>query len=238
MRCWHLWLGGLLLLVYIATLSAINVYCLSSGFEDDLERTAEAILAVTDLSEVSAQRVAQLQSAHEVAELFRALSTHHLSVEPRGSFAGASVPVGVTSLAGASLITKYGMGFGGYGGWAGKWFDESNATAGSNMFGKMYTRARPFRVERRHVSAFDGLPATQLNYEITDLAPLRMMRDEVRCFRGLGGMSICLGFGGLTLTGGVINGSPFVLSRLSEHAQTLPQSPGSAGASASDADEL
>ena len=99
-RCWHLWLGGLLLLVYIAILSAINVYSLSSGFEDDLERTAEAILAVTDLSEVSAQRVAQLQSAHEVAELFRALSTHHLSVEPRGSFAGASVPVGVTSLAG------------------------------------------------------------------------------------------------------------------------------------------
>ena len=64
MRCWHLWLGGLLLLVYIAILSAINVYSLSSGFEDDLERTAEAILAVTDLSEVSAQRVAQLQSAH------------------------------------------------------------------------------------------------------------------------------------------------------------------------------
>ena len=223
-------------MVYIAILSAINVYSLSSGFEDDLERTAEAILAVTNLSEVSAQRVAQLQSAHEVAELFRALGTHHLSVEPRGSFAGASVSVGVTSLAGASLITKYGMGFGGYGDWAGKWFDESNATAGGNLFGSMYTRARRFRVERRYASAFDGLPATQLNYDITDLAPLRMMRDEVRCFKGLGGLSTCVGFGGFTLTGGVLNGSPFVLSRLSKPAHTLPQS--ADGARARDADEL
>ena len=116
MNTMQLWHAGPLLLAYVAVLTGINVYSLNFGFDgDDLERTAEAILGVTDLSEVSAQRVARLQSAREVAELFRALGHHQLSVEPLGSFAGASVPVGVTALAGASLITKYGMGYGGYG---------------------------------------------------------------------------------------------------------------------------
>ena len=53
MNTMQLWHAGPLLLAYVAILTGINVYSLNFGFDgDDLERTAEAILGVTDLSEV------------------------------------------------------------------------------------------------------------------------------------------------------------------------------------------
>ena len=113
-----------------------------------------------------------------LAQLYRALGA--AGEQPHGAYAGASLPVGVTWLAGSGLITRYGMSYGtGLGAWAGKFIGDD--TQGANIFALAsrhgQARARPYNIVRRHRSAFDGLPTTLLDYSSTDLVILSRSRS-------------------------------------------------------------
>jgi hypothetical protein len=161
----------------------------------DCARPAEAISAELSLS--------------DAIQLFRALGNNPV-IHPKGEYRGVSLPLGVTWLAGATVITKYIMGHGGHGAWVGKDIEGQQ-----NLFSntpESISYARPFTANKAHLSAFDGKPATLLDYSTTDSISFSIMRDEIRCFTP----DHCIGFGGFTLMNGVKNGSPFLLFRTSE----------------------
>ena len=204
--------------LYLVTIAVLNYRALNPL---DDKRPAAAVLGVTTLLEAKRANVLKL-SLPQVALLFRALAYENATAEPRGVFRGEQIDLGLTWLAGAGVITRYGMGIcngactpgqSHLGPWVGKWFDEHNSTVGGNLFqqqGRTMSRARPFRVVRSHPSEMDGRGVTQLDYRWVDLPLLGFMRDEVRCVHA----DLCLGFGGFTIAGGIrISGSPFLLHR-------------------------
>lgn len=225
------------LLLFLGVLTALNFHALNRPYYGN---SAASVLGMSGLSWARREDVLKL-SLTELAQLFRALGRDPVKLEPRGVFHGEQLNLGVTWLAGAGLITNYGMGicYGAcadgqahLGPWVGKWFDDEDPAAGGNLFqqpGGAATKARPFRVERAHLSQFDGRVATQLHYGAVDLPLLGAMRDEVRCIHE----DLCVGFGGLSIAGGVsVSGSPFLLTR------SAPSSPKAGGMPQQPQDEL
>ena len=208
-----------LLVLFLGSIAFLNYRALN---QIDDGRPAAAVLGVAALSLAVRADVLALDLP-QLAQLFRSLGREPSKIEPRGTFRGEQLELGLTGLAGAGVITRLGMGVcwgaclgsqSHLGPWAGKWFDAADEARGGNLFqqpGGPVSKARPFRVERRHVSQLDGRPATQLHYGVVDLPLLGFMRDEVRCVHG----DLCVGFGGFNIAGGVrVSGSPFLLQRM------------------------
>ena len=221
-----------LLAVYIGALTALNMNAIASVRVSPTHaassyRTKRGKLP-SDVNDVRS-----LQSIEDFVEVFYAAvgDDGDQRVLPSGIYVGEPLPLGLSRFAGSAQICRYLMGGSG-GAWAGKWFGGADApTEGGNMFasrggGDDCGEARrgdwsTFLVRRAHASALDGRPAVQLDYAASPHAPSRwpwptwpdavfqFMRDEVRCLHA----DLCVGFGGFTFTGGVANGSPFVLYR-------------------------
>ena len=127
------------LLLFLAALMALNYRALN---RPDDGRPAEAVLGVGALAQARRSDVLRLDLP-ELAQLFRSLGRQPAKVEPQGVFRGEQLPLGVTWLAGAGVITRHGMGVcwgacpegqSHLGAWAGKWFDGDDQAAGGNLF--------------------------------------------------------------------------------------------------------
>ena len=217
----------LVIAVYIGVLTALNMRAIKSVRIGGPHAASEYRTRRGALPS-SLSSVRKLRSLEDFVEVFYAADgddgDHDPRVLPHGVYVGEQLPLGLSWLAGAGQISRYLMGGSG-GAWAGKWFGGPDApTEGGNMFaprggdGAYRGHWSTFLVRSDHASALDGRPAVQLDYAASPHAAspfswphflFQFMRDEVRCIHA----DLCVGFGGFTFTGGVANGSPFVLYR-------------------------